>query len=76
VVRRSNALKARLEGKLTGGDLVNGKLGRDRLRQDLSITSTTPAATPAAASKTEIPPTTASTATFTPTLAHRSGKAN
>ncbi|MEZ5079967.1 MAG: hypothetical protein R2878_04755 [Thermoleophilia bacterium] len=37
-VRRANALKARFEGKLTGADIRDGTLGRDRLRQDLTIT--------------------------------------
>ncbi len=64
-VRRANALKARLEGKLTGGDLKDATLSMDRLRQDHTILSLTVAASPAPASTTDVADPTDSTATFT-----------
>ena len=53
-VRRANGLRDRLDQGLTGGDVRDGLLGRDRLRQDLTITALTPAANPAPASTTQI----------------------
>lgn len=53
-VRRANALRDRLSQGLTGGDLRDGLLGRDRLRQDFRIVALTPAASPPPASQTQI----------------------
>jgi hypothetical protein len=63
-VRRSNALRSRLR-ELTGGDLRDGRLSRDRLRQDLTITALTPASTTAPASTTKIGPPPSGAARFT-----------
>ncbi len=44
-MRRVNALAARLSGSLTGGDLVDGAIGRGKLLNGLVIrTATAPAA--------------------------------
>ena len=67
-IRRANALKARIEGTLTGGDIDDGTLGRDRLRRDLTIISTTGPARAPAKSKTAIKKPGISTAKITPTL--------
>jgi hypothetical protein len=50
-VRRVNALAARLAGSLTGGDLVDGSIGRGKLLNGLVIASAT-AGTPVAKSQT------------------------
>lgn len=68
-VRRANALRARLDQGLTGGDIRDGLLGRDRLRQDFTITTLTPAADPPAASTTQVAPASSSAAEFELTLA-------
>lgn len=38
-VRRANALRDRIEGNLSGGDIRRGSLGRDRLRSTVGIAS-------------------------------------
>lgn len=63
-VRRANALMARIDGGLTGGDIRDGSVGRDRLRQDLTITARTPAASTAPASVTPIVAADSDPATF------------
>jgi hypothetical protein len=50
-VRRVNALTERLAGNLTGGDLVDGSIGRGKLLNGLVIASATPG-TPVAKSRT------------------------
>lgn len=68
-VRRANALKARIEGELTGGDIKDAELTRDRLRQDLARSALlTAAANTPSASTTNVEPAKAKTVTFTPTL--------
>ncbi len=67
-VRRANALKARIEGRLTGGDVRDGSLGPDRLRQDLTVTARVAAATPAPASTTVLAAADPGPATFRLTL--------
>jgi hypothetical protein len=51
-IRRAGALEARLAGKLTGGDLVAGALGQDKLHPRLRILSAAPAALEPAPSRT------------------------
>jgi hypothetical protein len=53
-ISRANALKARLDAQLTGGDLTDGTLTQSRLRQDLLITAAVANPTPPAASKTDV----------------------
>ena len=67
-VRRANALKARIEGKLTGGDITDSQLTADRLRQDLKLGALAPAAQIAAASTTDVAPAQSKNATFTLTV--------
>jgi hypothetical protein len=50
---RANALKERLDGKLTGGDVTDGTFTQGRLRQDLTITAATDSPAPPA-SRTEV----------------------
>lgn len=64
-VRRANALKERIEGKLTGGDLTDGTLAPDRARQDLYLGALTPASPPPAASVSNVAPASTAGATFT-----------
>ncbi len=54
-VRRSNALRKRLETGLTGGDVKDGTIVANNLRQGLRIMKA-PAVTPAAASTTVLAP--------------------
>jgi hypothetical protein len=51
-IRRAKALEARLEGKLTGGDLAAGAVGRNALHPRLLITSAPAAASEPAPSRT------------------------
>lgn len=53
-ISRANALRARLDSQLTGGDLTDGTLTQSRLRQDLTITAAVANPTPPAASKTDV----------------------
>ena len=53
-VRRANALQARLDGKLTGGDIRNGTVTAGRLHQDLRITAASDGPNPLPASRTEV----------------------
>ena len=53
-IARANALKARLAGELTGGDLTDATLTQGRLRQDLTITAAALNPSPPAASKTDV----------------------
>ncbi|MDH3226355.1 MAG: hypothetical protein OEM67_04610, partial [Thermoleophilia bacterium] len=52
-ISRANALKARLDAQLTGGDLTDGTLTQGRLRQDLTIMGTANPSPPAA-SRTDV----------------------
>ncbi|MDH3725628.1 MAG: hypothetical protein OER93_07805, partial [Thermoleophilia bacterium] len=63
-VRRANALRKRAR-ELTGGDLKDGTLTRDRLRQDLTITALTPASVTTPASTTKLAEPTPDGARFT-----------
>jgi len=54
-IRRLNALKARLDGGLTGGDVTDGAVGRAQLLAGTTVLFTPPVA-PAAASVTGIAP--------------------
>ncbi len=67
-VRRANALSARINGRLTGGDIANGQLTGDKLRQDLRLGTLTPAVSVAVASSTQVAAPLPKTARFTPTL--------
>jgi hypothetical protein len=62
-VRRANALKVRLS-ELTGGDVKDGTLNRDRLRRDLTITALTPAPATSPASTTKVADAGTGAATF------------
>jgi hypothetical protein len=53
-IARANALKVRLNGRLTGGDITDAELTQGRLRQDLTITAATDTASPPPASKTNV----------------------
>ena len=53
-IARANALRVRLGGELTGGDLKDGVLTQGKLRQDLTITAAAPNPSPPAASQTEV----------------------
>ncbi len=55
-VRRANALRARLDLGLTGGDIVDGQIGRPALAASLAILGATPAGEPAAPSRTNVAP--------------------
>ena len=55
-VRRSNALLARLNGGLTGGDLVPGAITAAKLAAGVGFTATPTPATPPAASTTQLAP--------------------
>ena len=50
----AEALKARIEGGLAGGDVADGTLTQGRLRQDLAVTGGGIAATAQAASATNL----------------------
>ena len=64
-VRRANALKERIEGKLTGGDLTDGTLAVDRARQDVYLGTLTPATPAPAASISDVDAPSNANATFT-----------
>jgi hypothetical protein len=53
-IRRLNALTKRMNKRLTGGDIVNGTLGRNRLVQGTAILAAKPTANPVAKSTTDI----------------------
>jgi hypothetical protein len=53
-IARANALRARIAGRLTGGDIVDGTITQDRLRGDLMIAAATADPRPAAASRTNV----------------------
>ncbi len=55
-VRRANALAARLEGGLTGGDLREGAVAAIKLAPGLRISSARPSGAAPAPSVTTIPP--------------------
>ncbi|MCB0872616.1 MAG: hypothetical protein KDC36_04470, partial [Thermoleophilia bacterium] len=55
-IRRLNALKDRLDGGLTGGDIVDGAVGRAQLRAGTRLLYVPLVATPPAASTTDIAP--------------------
>jgi hypothetical protein len=55
-VRRANALRARLDAGLSGGDITNGTLTRDALQFGLGILVATPVATPPAKTVTTVAP--------------------
>ncbi|MEZ5081456.1 MAG: hypothetical protein R2878_12540 [Thermoleophilia bacterium] len=55
-IRRLNALKDRLDGGLTGGDIVDGAVGRAQLRAGTRLLYVPLVATPPAASRTDIAP--------------------
>lgn len=67
-VRRANALRSRITGRLTGGDIRDGELTADRLRQDLVLGTLTPAATVPGASTTQVADPDAKSTVFAPTL--------
>ncbi len=67
-LRRANALKARIGGRLTGGDIKDGELTADRLRQDLILGTLTAAATVPGASTTQVADPDTKKAVFSPTL--------
>jgi hypothetical protein len=51
---RANALRARIGGELTGGDVVDGLITQNRLRSDLMIAAATANPNPPAASTTNV----------------------
>jgi len=53
-IARANALKARLAGRLTGGDVVDGTLTRGRLGRDVTITAASAPPSLPAASRTKV----------------------
>ena len=55
-VRRSNALRARLEKGLTGGDVKDKSITANNIQRGLRITKATPMTTPPVASKTVLAP--------------------
>lgn len=55
-VRRSNALRARLEKGLTGGDVKDKSITANNIARGLRVTAATPVTPPPAASKTVLAP--------------------
>lgn len=67
-LRRANALTARIEGQLTGGDIRDGELTQETVAEWVVLGAQNPTAEPTAASVTQVKSPRSNGATFQPTL--------